>query len=136
MRWTDPETITLAIVTFLASTARSLVRPDKRGVLGFLSAMIVGIAGGMICGIIMQEFKASFGFTLFCSCFSALLFHRLIYFVLQLTSEGLVRNNHYGDVFRDKINFDQVDGDANIVGGDQEHDRRTIETEEWPGGRE
>ena len=83
----DDDTILIITLAFLASVVRGIVSPDRRGVLGFVSAAIVGLFVGTSAGIISSEFGLASSWQYLIASVTAIAGDRLIFAILNATTK-------------------------------------------------
>ena len=79
----DDDTIFIITLAFLASIVRGIVSPDRRGVLGFVSAAIVGLFVGTSAGIISSEFGLATSWQYLIASVAAIAGDRLVFAILN-----------------------------------------------------
>ena len=82
MKFTD-DTVLIIVLAFLASIVRSIVSPERRGVLGFVSAAIVGLFVGTSAGIISSEFGLATSWQFLIASIGAITGDRLVFAILN-----------------------------------------------------
>lgn len=83
----DDDTILIIVLAFLASVVRGIVSPDRRGVLGFVSAAIVGLFVGTSAGIISSEFGLATSWQYLIASIAAIAGDRLVFAILNAATK-------------------------------------------------
>ena len=83
----DDDTILIIILAFLASIVRGIVSPDRRGVLGFVSAAIVGLFVGTSAGIISSEFGLATSWQYLTASVAAIAGDRIVFAILNAATK-------------------------------------------------
>jgi len=134
------EVVVAAIIAFVMGLAKAMIYPDRRSVVGFVSAVVVGVLCGTVAGFISGEWGVSAGSQYFLSALFAIVGDRVIFFLLSKSFGSVVVNNDNrmtnvdyisGGVTLQEENIGSqsnvdggVTGDANFVDGNQNNARR------------
>lgn len=73
----------IAIIAFLGGVVANIVAPTRRGVLGFVSAAVVGIFCGGVAGLAANSYGASPGAQYLLSAFCGVMGDRLLSALLE-----------------------------------------------------
>ena len=98
--------VALGVVAFAASIVRGIVKPDRRGLAGFLSAIAVGICCGMIAAVVAGEFGASVAWQYLFAALFAIFGDRFVYAALATMTGEAKQNIH-------------VSGGQNVIGNNE-----------------
>lgn len=102
----DSDTVTIIILAFCGSVARGIISPDRRGVLGFVSAALVGLLVGSSAGLISSEFEISTAWQYVIASVFAIAGDRFVFAVLaaatQFSEDPLGTARKWKDAFRGK----------------------------------
>ena len=79
----DDDTILIVVLAFLASIVRGIVSSDRRGVLGFVSAAVVGLLVGTSAGVISSEFGLATSWQYLLASIAAIAGDRLVFAILN-----------------------------------------------------
>lgn len=78
--------LTLGLIAFIAGIVSNIIIPDRRGVLGFLSAAVVGVFCGGVAGITASAYEIHPGAQYMISAAMGLFGYKALKWIMRISS--------------------------------------------------
>ena len=106
------ESVAIAIIAFGIGLARSIVSPSRRGIAGFVTAMVVAVICGCFAGFMSSSIGLNPAWQYATSAFFAVMGDRVIFAMLQTSLPRTTINHETNNITNASIDTFQTGKDA------------------------